>query len=294
MFLVASSNASASSTGKLSHSTCRLSVTAALKSLHASHGLTGLSFRQRHLSSGTVALGSKVAATVSGELRLWALEPRASAAAVLGIAGPPAVGSAVRALGFDARARRCRLPLSVSTPAPAAAGPLVRAGALSQDLVVVVLFVGLSPRLGAQASLSAEGSLRARLDARARRCRRPLSVSTPAPAAAGTLVRAGALSQDLVVVVLFVVARLPVGLARSAARVSTSTNAAEHANTTMHSTTATSSRNSIMRASAPAMGVALPGFDFDGADCVILCEAKNRHLCYCSNEEFVSVRRRND
>ena len=108
MFLEASSNvcASASSTGKLSHSTRRLSVTAALKTLHARHGLTGLSFRhahfmrQMHLSSGmeakaAVTLESKVAATVSGELRLWSLEPRAPAA-VLGIAGPPAVGSAVR------------------------------------------------------------------------------------------------------------------------------------------------------------------------------------------------------
>ena len=215
MFLEASSNvcASSSPSGKLSHSSSRLSVTAFFKSLHARHGLIGLSCwhahfmhtQKVHLSSGmeakaAVALESKVAATVSGELRLWALEPRAPAA-VLGITGPPAVGSAVRALGFDARARRW-----------ITAGPLVRAGALSQDLVVVVLFVGLSPRLGAQASLSAEGSLRA---------------------------------------------RLPVGLARSAARVSTSTSAAEHANTTMHSTTATSSRNSIIRASAPAMGDAI-------------------------------------
>jgi len=35
------------------------------------------------------------------------------------------------------------------------------------------------------------------------------------------------------------------------------TSAAEHANTTMHSTTTTSSRNSIIRASAPAMGGAM-------------------------------------
>ena len=233
MFLEASSNvcASSSSSGRLSHSSSRLSVTAFLKSLHARHGLIGLSCwhahfmrtQKVHLSSGmeakaAVALESKVAATVSGELRLWSLEPRAPAA-VLGITGPPAVGSAVRALGFDARARRW-----------ITAGPLVRAGALSQEVspvvvvvVVVVLFVGLSPRLGAQAatSLSAGASHRG-----SRR------------------------------------ARLPVGLARSAAKISTSTSAAEHANTTMHSTTATSSRNSIIRASAPAMGVALPGFDF--------------------------------
>ena len=136
-------------------------------------------------AKAAVALESKVAATVSGELRLWALEPRAPAA-VLGITGPPAVGSAVRALGFDARARRW-----------ITAGPLVRAGALSQE--VVVPFVGLSPRLGARAatSLSAGASHRG-----SRR------------------------------------ARLPVGLARSAAKISTSTSAAEHATTTMHSTTA--------------------------------------------------------
>ena len=232
MFLEASSNvcASSSPSGKLSHSSSRLSVTAFFKSLHARHGLIGLSCwhahfmrtQKVHLSSGmeakaAVALESKVAATVSGELRLWALEPRAPAA-VLGITGPPAVGSAVRALGFDARARRW-----------ITAGPLVRAGALSQEVspvvvvvvllvVVVVLFVGLSTRLGAQAatSLSAGASHRG-----SRR------------------------------------ARLPVGLARSAAKISTSTSAAEHANTTMHSTTATSSRNSIIRASAPAMGDAI-------------------------------------
>ena len=184
MFLEASSSnvcATASSTGKLSHSTrrlCRLSVTAAFKSLHARHGLTGLSFRhthfmrtpQMHLSSGmeanllalkaAVALESlsKVAATVSGELRLWALEPRVPAA-VLGITGPPAVGSAVRALGFDARARRW-----------------ITAGPVVVVVVVVVLFVGLSPRLGAQAatSLSAgashRGSRRARLPVGLARC----------------------------------------------------------------------------------------------------------------------------
>ena len=107
MFLEASSNVCAStpSTDKLSHSTRRLSVTAALKSLHARHGLICLSFRRAHLSSGmeaksALALESKVVATVSGELRLWALEPR-TPAAVLGIAGPPVVGRAARALGPD-------------------------------------------------------------------------------------------------------------------------------------------------------------------------------------------------
>ena len=56
-------------------------------------------------------------AAVSGQLLLWALEPRAPAA-VLGIAGPPAAGSTDRALGSDVRARRW-----------ITAGPLVRAGA---------------------------------------------------------------------------------------------------------------------------------------------------------------------
>ena len=195
MFLEASSNvcASSSPSGKLSHSSSRLSVTAFLKSLHARHGLIGLSCwhahfmhtQKVHLSSGmeakaAVALESKVAATVSGELRLWALEPRAPAA-VLGITGPPAVGSAVRALGFDARARRW-----------ITAGPLVRAGAPSQEglrrrtspvvvgfsivvavvvvvVIVVSVCVDLSPRLGAQdatslsAGASRKGSRRARL-----------------------------------------------------------------------------------------------------------------------------------
>ena len=44
-------------------------------------------------------------AAVSGQLLLWALQPRAPAA-VLGIAGPPVVGRAARALGPDVRARR--------------------------------------------------------------------------------------------------------------------------------------------------------------------------------------------
>jgi hypothetical protein len=86
-------------------------------------------------------------------------------------------------------------------------------------VIVVSVCVGLSPRLGAQdaTSLSAGASRKG-----SRR------------------------------------ARLPVGLAWSSARnprISTSTSAAEHANTTMHSPTATSSGNSTIRASAPAMNL---------------------------------------
>ena len=113
MFLEASS-------GTLSHSTRRPSATAALKSLHVRNGgLVGLSFRHAHLlrtprmhwSSG---IEGKIA--FSGRLLLWALEPRAPAA-VLDIAGPPAVGSTARAFGSDARTAQQDL-YTHSSPSP--------------------------------------------------------------------------------------------------------------------------------------------------------------------------------
>ena len=69
-------------------------------SLEASSKLCASASLRTHWSSGMVAK-----AAVSGQLLLWALQPRAPAA-VLGIAGPPVVGRAARALGPDVRARR--------------------------------------------------------------------------------------------------------------------------------------------------------------------------------------------
>ena len=162
---------------------------------------------------------------VLDQLLPWAQEPCAPAT-VLGIARRPVVVSTVCPLSSDARTRRW-----ITT------GPLLRTGALSQEglgrrtspvvvgltvgrLIVVVVVFGLSSPwrtgcLGAQAATS-------------------LSAGAS---------RTGSLR-----------ARLPVCLSRSRARMSASTSAAEHANTTMHNTTATSSRNSTTRASTLDMG----------------------------------------